>query len=117
VLAGSAALAYAYAGKADDAYRSLGVLAQTVNDPPTARWARQWRSRLETGVTRGEILAEMRRDQAPDEPVREWTVDKGGVLRKVELSSGLEAAQSFIRDQQQQPQGKTAQPSSSTEQR
>jgi hypothetical protein len=110
-LAGSAALAYAYAGKPDDAHRALGALAQNVNDPLTAQWATQWRSRLETGVTRGELLAEMRRDPAPDAPVREWTVDKGRVLQKVELSSGLEAADSFIKEQQQQ-QSKAAQPSS-----
>ncbi|HEY8880596.1 MAG TPA: hypothetical protein VIN03_23700 [Roseateles sp.] len=100
-LAGSAALAYAYTGQADDAYRALGALALNVNDPATAQWAKQWRSRLETGVPRGDILAEMRRDTSPDLPVREWTVDKGRVLQKVELSAGLEAAQSFIKDQQQ----------------
>jgi len=110
-LAGSAALAYAYAGKADDAYRALGTLARDVNDPPTARWAKQWRSRLETGVTRGDILAEMRRDSSPDAAVKEWTVDKAGVLQKVELSSGLESAAAFIKEQQKsaaQPPGDSA---------
>lgn len=110
VLTGAAALAYAYAGKADDAYRTLGSLAQNVNDQGAAQWAKQWRRRLETGVTRGEILAEMRRDPAPDAPFKEWTVDKESVLQKVELSHGLEAAASFIKEQQQQQQQRNATP-------
>ncbi len=104
VLAEAAAMAYAYIGRPDDAYQALGALAQNVDDPPAARWARQWRSRLEVGVTRGEILAEMRRELVPEVPFREWTVDKGSVLRKVELSAGLEAAEASIKDQQQQQQ-------------
>ncbi|MFG6488491.1 hypothetical protein ACG04R_17525 [Roseateles sp. BYS78W] len=103
-LAGSAALAYAYAGKGDDAYRTLGSLAQNADDRPSAQWARQWQGRLETGVTRAAILAEMRGGGVPDAPFREWTVDKRSVLQKVELSSGLEAADSFIKQQQQQQQ-------------
>jgi hypothetical protein len=107
-LARSAALAYAYAGKGDAAYRALGSLAQNADDAPLARWAKQWRSRLETGVTRGDILAEMRRDPAADAPFKEWTVDKKSAMQKVERSYGLQAADSFIQDQQRQ--NNTAQP-------
>lgn len=101
----SAALAYAYAGKADEAYRTLGSLTQNPHDQPMAEWARQWQGRLETGVSRSDILAEMRRAGAPDAPLKVWTIDKQGVLQKVERGSGLEAAASFIKEQQRQSQG------------
>ncbi|MBV8502313.1 MAG: hypothetical protein JO006_11385 [Paucibacter sp.] len=111
-LARYAALGYAYAGEADEAYRALGTLAQNVDDEPMARWAKQWRSRLEAGVTRSDILAEMRRDPASDVPFKEWTVDKQSAMQKVERSYGLEAADAFIKEQQLQ-QNTATQPSNS----
>ncbi|MDR7267395.1 tetratricopeptide (TPR) repeat protein [Pelomonas saccharophila] len=101
----SAALAHAYAGNADEAYRTLGSLVQDPRDPPMVQWARQWQARLETGVSRADILAEMRSIDAPDVPLKEWTIDKQSVLQKVERNSGLEAAESFIKEQQRQSQG------------
>jgi len=105
VLTRSAALAYAYAGNADEAYQTLGSLAQDPRDPLTVQRARQWRARLETGVRRSDILAEMRRTDAPNAALKEWTIDKQGVLQKVERNAGLEAAESFIKEQQRQSQG------------
>lgn len=98
----SAALAYAYAGNADEAYRTLASLAQDVRDEPTARWAKLWQSRLEAGVTRGDILAEMHSSPAPNASFREWTIDKESVMQKVERNYGLDAAQPFIQDLQNQ---------------
>jgi hypothetical protein len=100
----SAALAYAYAGQADEAHRTLGMLVQNLRGQPMAQWAKQWQGRLETGVSRGDILAEMRRTDALEASIKEWTVDKQGVLQKVELAAGLEDASSFIKQQQQQQQ-------------
>jgi len=94
----SAALAYAFAGKADEAHRALGSLAQNVRDVPGADWAKQWRSRLEAGVSRGDILAEMRRDAAQEAPFKEWTIDKERVMQNVERASGLAAADSIIKE-------------------
>ncbi|MEO6279235.1 hypothetical protein [Roseateles sp.] len=91
-LARSAALAYAYAGNADEAHQTLVSLAQNVRDEPAAQWAKQWQGRLEAGVTRGDILAEMRRNPAPDAPFKEWTIDKKDVLQSVEFISGAEAS-------------------------
>ncbi|WP_457393263.1 hypothetical protein [Roseateles sp. P5_E1] len=110
-LARSAALAYAYAGNADEAHQTLVSLVQNMRDEPTAQWARQWQGRLNAGVTRGDILAEMRRDSVPDAPFKEWTVDKESVMQKVELSYALEMAQPFIKATQEQ-QGKAGQPAS-----
>lgn len=100
----SAALAYAYAGQADEAHQTLGVLAQSLRGQPMAQWAKQWQGRLETGVSRSDILAEMRRTDALEASIKEWTVDKQGVLQKVELAAGLEDASGFIKQQQQQQQ-------------
>ena len=103
-LAGAAALAYAYTGKADEAFQALGSLTQNANGAPMAAWARQWQGRLQAGVTRGDILAEMRRNPASDAPFKEWTLDKSSVMQKVALNAGLESAQSFIKQQQDQQQ-------------
>lgn len=94
----SAALAYAFTGKADQAHGTLAALAQNPSDAQAATWARQWRSRLETGVSRGDILAELRRDITQDQPLKEWTIDKERVLQLVERNAGLEAADSVIKE-------------------
>lgn len=98
----SAALAYAYAGQADEAYKTLVSLAQDPRDASMTRWASQWRMRLEAGVTRADILAEMRSGAASDASSREWTIDKAQVLQKVQLGDGLAAADAFIRQQRQE---------------
>ena len=94
----SAALASAYTGKADEAHRTLGSLAQSERDEVTAQWARQWQARLETGVSRGDILAEMRGTPAPDAVVKAWTIDKERVMMAVERGYGLESADNVIRE-------------------
>ena len=99
-LAPSAALAIAYGGDADEADRTLGLLAQNVRDEPMAMWARRWQGRLEAGVSREDILAEMRLHPASDTPSKEWTIDKQRVMQKVARNQGLEAAEPFIKDQQ-----------------
>ncbi|MBW8847462.1 MAG: hypothetical protein JF607_21065 [Burkholderiales bacterium] len=90
-LARSAALAYAYAGDPDTAHRTLASLAQNRRDEPMAEWARQWQGRLEAGVSRGALLAEMRRDPARDASFKEWTIDKERVMQIVERNYGIEA--------------------------
>ncbi|MFG6428639.1 hypothetical protein [Roseateles sp. LYH14W] len=97
-LGGSAALASAYTGQADEAHRTLGSLAQNERDEVTAQWAKQWQGRLETGVTRWDILAEMRRSPAPDVAVKAWTIDKERVMQAVERGYGLESADNVIRE-------------------
>lgn len=94
----SAALAYAFAGHADAAHRTLDALAQNGHDAAAADWARQWRARLETGVSRGDILAEMRRDPAPDVPFKAWTVDKASIMLAVERGAGLRDAEAVIKE-------------------
>jgi hypothetical protein len=108
-LAPSAALAIAYGGDADEADRTLGLLAQNVRDEPMAMWARRWQGRLEAGVSREDILAEMRLHPASDTPSREWTIDKQRVMQKVARNQGLEAAEPFIKDlQRRNPDSRAA---------
>jgi len=94
----SAALAYAFTGKADEAHKTLGSLAQNERDASAAQWAKQWQSRLEAGVSRGDILAEMRRSPAPDAPFKEWTIDKERVMQAVERGYGLQSADNVIKE-------------------
>lgn len=97
-LARAAALAYAFAGQADAAHQLLVSLAQSMPDEPVAQWARLWQSRLESGVSRGAILAEMRLSQPPDTPFKEWTIDKERVMQLVERNQGVEAADFAIKE-------------------
>lgn len=94
----SAALAYAFTGQADTAHKMLDALAQSGHDTAATAWARQWRARLETGVSRGDILAELRRDPAPDVPFKEWTVDKASAMRAVERGAGLRDAEAVMKE-------------------
>lgn len=105
-LARAAALALAYGGNADEADHALGLLAQNLRDEPMAQWAKQWQGRLEAGVSRHDILAEMRRHPPTDKPFKEWTIDKERVMQKVarnmawrlrNLSSGTCSARMEIR--------------------
>jgi tetratricopeptide (TPR) repeat protein len=101
-LAGATAQAQAHAGQGDDAHRMLGVLAQDLRAPDLATWARQWQAKLEAGVSRAALLAELRRTPLPGAAQREWTVDKASAMQAVERGFGLEAADSFIKQQAQQ---------------
>jgi hypothetical protein len=86
----SAALAYAYSGKGDEAYAALASLAQPARNDPMARWARQWQGRLEAGVRRSDILAEMRAAAPADTPFKEWTLEKDNVPREISTILALE---------------------------
>ncbi|MDR7331816.1 hypothetical protein [Roseateles asaccharophilus] len=94
----SAALAFAFTGKADDAHKTLGTMAQNLRDAPSAQWAKQWQGRLEAGVTRGDILAEMRRAPGQDASFKEWTLAKDRALQEVERNHGLAAADNVIKE-------------------
>jgi tetratricopeptide (TPR) repeat protein len=93
-----AALAYAYAGNGDEAIDTLDSLTLNERNKPMAKWATQWQSRLAAGVSRGDILAEMRREFAPNTPFKEWTIDKQSVMLAVSRNRGLETAAPFLKD-------------------
>jgi hypothetical protein len=98
----AAALAHAYAGNADEAFRALAVLAYDQRDPRMAEWAGEWQNRLRSGVTRRDILAEMRRVPPVEVASKAWTIDNESVLAKVKLAAGMQAAQAMLQQQKQQ---------------
>lgn len=100
-LARYAALAYAYSGNTSKAKSALRLLAQNARDPRMADWAKHWQSCLDAGVSRTEMLAEMRIDPIPNASFKEWTVDSASVMQNVAYNSGLENAQHFIDGQAQ----------------
>jgi hypothetical protein len=87
----TAALAYAYAGQGDGTETALTMLSHNSEDAKAAAWANQWRKRLARGVSRAELLAELRRDAA-DGPVKEWTVADSNIMRVIECNAGLDQA-------------------------
>jgi hypothetical protein len=100
-LAGTAALAYAYAGNAPKAKWALRMLARNTRDPDMAAWAKQWLGRLDAGASRADILAEMRRDATPLASFKEWTIDVASVMQTVVYNAGLEDAQHYLDGQAQ----------------
>jgi tetratricopeptide (TPR) repeat protein len=90
-LARTAALAYAYAGQADETETVLTSLSQNSEDAKSAAWARQWHKRLAGGVNRAELVAELRLDAATPS-FKEWTVAANDTLRIIECNAGLDQA-------------------------
>jgi hypothetical protein len=90
-LARTAALAYAYAGQADETATVLTLLSQNSEDAKSAAWAQQWQKRLTAGVSRADLVAEMRRDAAT-QPFKEWTVSASDTMQTIECNAGLEQA-------------------------
>jgi len=90
-LARTAALAYAYAGQADETATVLTLLSQNSEDAKSAAWAQQWQKRLAGGVSRADLVAEMRLDAAT-QPFKEWTVAASDTMQTIECNAGLEQA-------------------------
>jgi hypothetical protein len=59
-----AALAYAWLGDANGAYRVFNTLVRNERDVENAAWARTWLARLENGVPRAALLDAMRGEKA-----------------------------------------------------
>ena len=100
----AAALTHAYLKQVSEAELGLRLMAANSRDPQMAEWAKTWQAKLNIGVTRSQILAEMRRELVPAASFKEWTIASDEVMQAVELAAGMEAASSFIRDQQQSQQ-------------
>jgi hypothetical protein len=98
----AAALSHAYLKQLSEVESTLSLMSANSRDPHMAEWAKTWQAKLNTGVTRAEILAEMRRELVPAANFKEWTIANYEVMQAVELAAGLQAAEGFILDQQQQ---------------
>ncbi|MFP5391521.1 MAG: tetratricopeptide repeat protein [Gammaproteobacteria bacterium] len=95
----SAALAYAWLGDPAGSFRALNVVANNVRDPDSAAWARTWMGKLNTGVSRADLVAEMRREPAPADAFKEWTVASVDVMDTLYKNVGLEKAQGYLDSQ------------------
>lgn len=100
----AAALSQAYLKQVSEAELSLRLMAANSRDPQMAEWAKTWQAKLEAGVTRTQVLAEMRLELTPAASFKEWTIANDEVMHAVELAAGMEAAAGFIKDQQMQNQ-------------
>lgn len=98
-LARSAALAYAYAGDNAHARNALKLMAHNIREPELSAWAKIWLGKLSAGVSKDELLAEMRVQPAADTAFREWTIAMASVMQDVERNAGLRNARSYL-DQQ-----------------
>lgn len=98
----AAALSQAYLKRVSEAELSLRLMATNSRDPEMAEWAKTWQAKLNAGVTRSQLLAEMRIELVPATSFKEWTIANDEVMQAVQLASGLEAAQDFIKGQQMQ---------------
>jgi hypothetical protein len=83
----AAALMHAYTGDSAKARQILKVLANNRRDPGMVTWAKQWQARLQDGVERSEVLAELRRTPESGTAFKEWTVTHDSSLREVKLAA------------------------------
>jgi uncharacterized membrane protein (GlpM family) len=100
----AAALSHAYLKQLAEVELSLSLMASHSREPQMAEWAKTWQAKLNGGVTRAQILAEMRVELVPAARFQEWTIASDEVMQAVELAAGMEAAEGFIKDQQMQNQ-------------
>lgn len=92
----SAALAFAYTGRAPEADNALTLLAHNSRDLETASWATSWQKRLSSGVSRDEVLAEMRHEPRRRAAFKEWTLASADLMQTVMFNAGVENARGYL---------------------
>ena len=92
----AAALSFAYAGRGVEADNAFTLLAHDARDPALAAWAKNWQTRLSTGVSRADLLAEMRREPGAGTGFKEWTVAAGDLMQAVERKAGTEQLRDYL---------------------
>jgi hypothetical protein len=88
----SAALAYAWLGDGISAANILKSMASNRRDPEAAAWAEGWARRLDTGLTRADLLQGLQGDPWTAGAFREWTIAQEDVLQTVVTNAGFEDA-------------------------
>ena len=96
LFARSAALALAYSGRGPEADNALTLIAHNERDPEMAKWAKTWQAKLSTGVSRDELVAEMRRQPASPTAFKEWTVATENLMDTVQYNAGIEDARGYL---------------------
>ncbi len=95
----AAALSHAYLKQLPETDAELDLMARNNRDPKMAEWAKTWQAKLNTGVTRSILLAEMRTELQPDTRFVEWTIASDSVMQDVQKSAEMAAAADFITEQ------------------
>ena len=116
----SAALSYAYLKRLPETEKTLDLMARNSRDTQMADWAKTWQAKLNSGVTRSILLAEMRLELEPNPRFSEWTVGSDSVMKEVQKGSEMAAVADFLKAQQiqdQQMQNQNLQPSGTNLQR
>jgi tetratricopeptide (TPR) repeat protein len=92
----AAALSLAYAGRSEEADSAFTLLAHDTREPAMAAWAKNWQARLNVGVSRADLLAEMRREPVIDGGFKEWTVAGSSMMSTITLNAGLEESRAYL---------------------
>ena len=106
----AAALSHAYLKQIPETEATLDLMARNARDPQMAEWAKTWQAKLSVGVTRSNLLAEMRTAIEPNPRFVEWTIASDSVMQAVQKGAEMARAEGFFQDQriqnqQQQNQG------------
>lgn len=97
-----AALTYAYLGQTQNARNVLNTLASNQREPEVAEWAKAWSQKIASGISRDQILAEMRSPSADTGRFSEWTYANAEVMQAIALAANKANANNLILDQQHQ---------------
>lgn len=100
----SAALSHAYLKQLPETETVLELMTRNARDPQMADWAKAWQAKLNTGVTRGTLISEMRTEIIPSPRFTEWTIASDSVMQAVQKEAEMARAAGFIQDQQIQNQ-------------
>lgn len=92
----SAALAYAWLGDGISSSTLLKAMASNRRDPDAAAWAAAWSRRLDTGLTRPDLLAGLQHDPWAAPAFREWAIAHEDVLADVIANASLEDARHAV---------------------
>ena len=100
----TAALSFAYLKRIPETEQVLDLMARNSRDTQMSEWAKTWQTKLNAGVTRSVLLAEMRTELAPNPRFVEWTVGSDEVMQAVKKGAEMAAIQGFLTEQRIQDQ-------------
>lgn len=100
----AAALSFAYLKRIPETEQVLDLMARNSRDAQMSDWAKTWQTKLNAGVTRSVLLAEMRTELAPNPRFVEWTVGSDEVMQAVKKGAEMAAIQGFLTEQRIQDQ-------------
>jgi len=90
------ALVFAWRGDGISSGNLLRSMASDQRDPATAKWAGEWKHRLDAGVTLADVRDGLAREVFAGGTFREWTIDHESVMESVRNADGIEEAQALL---------------------